>query len=119
MSLLEALLKLEKQAEGRRLAMRELLYSVGKVVDEMLRELRVGDSVECGGNRFEVELREVGGRSIKVLTMNSGVLGPRAQTDTYASLEDNRRFAAHVRDVIEAFASKLEQDKRTLLMERP
>ena len=119
MSLLEALLMLEKQAEGRRLAMRELLYSVGKVVEEMLRELRVGDSVECGGNRFEVELREVGGRPTKVLTMNSGVLGPRGPQDTYASLEDNQRFAAHVREVIDAFAEKLNHDKRKLLMERP
>lgn len=53
-SLLDALLRLEQHAEGRRVARKALVEAVGALDAELAEQLRVGDRVSVAGRSIEV-----------------------------------------------------------------
>jgi len=114
MSLLTALLDLERHAEGRRVEITNLMEALGRLLEYVLHELREGEYVTVEGRTYIVEVRN---QHTKVLTVNRGVLGPRSRSldgVIYASLEDNTTLATHAEQVVTAFATYLREQRQEL-----
>lgn len=125
MTLLEAILALSKEAEARRLEMRELYAAVGKLAEEMGAELRDGDQVDVDGRlvsavSFQVEgLRGGATRRMKTLAIDGRTFGDKSIVPApVASLADHRWFAEHAKDVFAALTKQLARDKRRLRADR-
>jgi hypothetical protein len=125
MTLLESLLSLVKEAESRRLEMRELFAAVGHVAETIGSELRDGDRVDLDGRvvsavSFQVPGARGGTKRLKTLAIDDRPLGERTASDPgpRASLADNRWFAQHAQDIFAAFSRQLARDKRRLKSDR-
>lgn len=112
-NLLSALLELDRQTEGRRVDMKYLLVILDRVLEVILRELRVGELVQVSHHTYEVEMRETtDGLRVKVLTIDNGVLGSRhRQGLVYASLEDNENFARQLPTVMGFYADHVREHR--------
>lgn len=112
MTLMKAVRLLDASIEERRSSIRNFLAEVDRVVEELTRRLREGDSVEVDGVTYAVAQKVWdNGQPVRVLLANNGVLGKRhhALKTTYASLDDNWTFAENASKVIESFASHVQE----------
>lgn len=141
-SLLDALLRLEQHADGRRVARKALRAAVDKIEAHLVKTLRVGDSVTVAGRRYSVvrQSSNVGSADyVQVEVRGCGVCEEpcdhavdwigrgylESDLPTYLhgdfhsvlySVTDEERiaFATHAAEILAAFAAELKANREQM-----
>lgn len=109
MDLLEAILALTKDSNGRQLRRKSLYAAVTRVMERLAMLLREGDEVSYGGRRYFLTDGKV--RFIAVDTGRGlASLGQKYVDIPFASYKEHEFFCEHAAEIVGLFAERLRKD---------
>lgn len=117
MDLLEAILALTKNSEGRNLQRQTLYKAVTRVVERLTQSLRQGDIVMYRGRQYFL-VDQKGERRYLAVNTGSGAgyasLGIRFREIPFASYEEHVFFSEQVARIVEMFADLIRRDVKRM-----